>query len=415
MTEIAESLRGIPKLSEVLSTVSEAYSPEIAEALRAELALVAQLSYADISCCIALILEGPSGAGKSALIEMLNPIEETRPYLRREDRFTAPAFVSNASNRNASQLDKMDLLPKLKHRVMLTKELASMFGSDDKALRETFGIIAAVLDGRGYRTATGSHGERGYEGDFRFNWIGATTPVATRIHNLMAGFGCRFLFYECRFPEPDFEEISSKMKNASSYSMQEQCNALVNEFIKQHFERYKVKSVSLVDIECPDEVFKGLYGFAKLMTLGRRAVFHDEASATGSENEAERAYFASPPELVWRPIEMFRSICIGNALMSDRKRLTADDLAIIRHIAMSSIPDKRRKLLRCLIREGGRLTSTDAEKQLRCSRPTAIKWMRELAATEICAFHDNESGNNDPSLITLNEMFWFLVPKLAEE
>ena len=68
-----------------------------------------------------------------------------------------------------------------------------MFGGDDKALREIFGVVTAVLDGKGYKTATGTHGERGYDGDYRFNWIGATTPIPIRIHttswlNLVAGF-----------------------------------------------------------------------------------------------------------------------------------------------------------------------------------------------------------------------------------
>jgi hypothetical protein len=32
-----------------------------------------------------------------------------------------------------------------------------------------------------------------------------------------------------------------------------------------------------------------------------------------------------------------------------------------------------------------------------------------LAATELCAFHDEESGSNKPESIVLNEQFGFLV------
>jgi hypothetical protein len=408
---MADSTKQVLKeveLNDVLATVREAYSPQIAEALRAELALVASLSYADMPCCLALILEGPSGVGKSALVEMLNPNEANEPYMRREDRFTAASFVSNASNVRKEKLKDIDLLPKIAGKVMLTKELASMFGSDDKALREMFGIVTAVLDGKGYKTATGTHGERGYVGDLRFNWIGATTPIPIRIHNVMALFGCRFLFYECRFPEPDYEEILGKMKDVSSYAMQEECNALVNAFVFQHFERYAVKSIHTENIEMPDEIFRGLYDYVRLMTLGRRAVF-PENNGTSSDEQTEVRFYASPPEAPFRPIEMFRSIAIGSALIARRQRLTADDLAIVRHIAFSSIPDKRRRLLRCLIRAEGNLTSANVVEKLGCSKPTALRWMRELAATELCEFHDNETGSSRPDSMTLNERFDFLI------
>jgi hypothetical protein len=396
-------------LNDVLAKVREAYSPEIAEALRAELAFVASLSYADISCCLALILEGPSGTGKSALIEMLYPNEENGKYMRREDRFTAAAFVSNASNVKKEKLKDVDLLPKIAGKVMLTKELSTLFGNDDNTLRGIFGTVTAVLDGKGFRTASGTQGERGYEGDLRFNWIGATTPIQSRVHNIMANFGCRLLFYECQFPEPDYEDIYKKMKNASSYAMEDECNALVNEFITQHFERYGVKTVHTDDIETPKNIFRALFDYVRLMTLGRRAVFIEKRNPLPNGEPAEEQYFASPPEAPFRPLEMFRSICIGSALTAKRNFLTADDLAIVRHIAFSSIPATRRRMLRCLIEAVGVLNSTDAAAMLKCSKPTALKWMRELAATELCTFQDEAGGSNRPESIVLSEQFGFLI------
>jgi len=394
-------------LNDVLSKVREGYSPQIAEALRAELAVVAAASYADIPCCLAFILEGPSGTGKSALVEMLHPTKENEQYLRREDRFTAASFVSNASNVKKDKLKEIDLLPKIAGKVMLTKELASMFCNDDKALREIFGIVTAVLDGKGYTTATGTHGERGYKENCRFNWIGATTPVPTRVHNIMALFGCRFLFYECNFPEPSYDEILEKMKSSSSYSMEKECNAVVNSFVNQHFERHGVSTVHAADVHIPDAIFKGLFDYARLMTLGRRAV-NVEKRAFG-DDLLEFNYYASPAEGVYRPLEMFRSIAIGSALIARRHSLTADDVAIVRHIAFSSIPNKRRVLLRRLIYNSGTLTSTDVVEQLGCSKPTALQWMRELAATELCDHTERKSGSNSANEISLRDEFRYLI------
>lgn len=147
---------------------------------------------------------------------------------------------------------------------------------------------------------------------------------------------------------------------------------------------------------------------ARLMTLGRRAVVSDDSGSL-PESEPESRFYASPPEAIFRPLEMFRSICIGSALTAKRHFLTADDLAIVRHIAFSSIPATRRRLLRCLIEAGGELSSTDVVERLGCSKPTALKWMRELAATELCAFHDEANGSNRPESIVLNGQFGFLI------
>lgn len=342
---------------------------------------------------------------------MLNPCKEAESHLRREDRFTAAAFVSHASNRTSDQLDKIDLLPKIKHRVMLTKELAPIFAADEKAVKETFGIIAAVLDGKGYRTASGSHGERGYTGDYRFNWIGATTPVETRIHNIMAVYGCRFLFYECWFPEAEEEEFIAEMESMSSFVRAEECNALVNRFLVQHFTHFKANSVRLGDIECSKEFQRMLYRYARVMTLGRRAVETEMVEVEEGSGQTEERYISSPSEAPYRPFEMFRCIAIGSALTSGRMNITADDMEIIQRIAFSSVPAKRRRLLRCLIRAGGKLSSTDVEKQLQCSKPTALRRMRELAATELCEFHKNGLGSNVAHSITLSEKFRFLTPK----
>ena len=161
------------------------------------------------------------------------------------------------------------------------------------------------------------------------------------------------------------------MKDASSYAMQEECNALVNEFITQHFQRYGVKSIHTGDIEIPDEIFKELFDYARLMTFGRRSVSCE--NNPWGDGQIETNYYASPAEAVYRPLEMFRSIAIGSALIAKRQRLTADDVAIVRHIAFSSIPDKRRMLLRCLIDAGGGLDSADVVERLGCSKPTALK------------------------------------------
>lgn len=62
----------------------------------------------------------------------------------------------------------------------------------------------------------------------------------------------------------------------------------------------------------------------------------------------------------------------------------------------------------------GELSSSDVVEQLKCSKPTALKWMRKLDATELCEFHDNEQRSNRPDSVTINEAFRFLIRKSTE-
>lgn len=149
--------------------------------------------------------------------------------------------------------------------------------------------------------------------------------------------------------------ITWSKRYQSLVTMEAECNMLVNDFIAQHFQRYAVKSIHAEDIAVPDEIFRELFNYARRMTFGRRAVSWENSFS--ADTAIGTNYYASPAESVFRPLEMFRSIAIGSALIARRQVLTADDVQVVRHIAFSSIPDKRRTLLRCLIQAGGRLTS----------------------------------------------------------
>ena len=121
---------------------------------------------------------------------------ETKSFLHRVDTFTPASFVSHAANKKRNQLSAIDLLPKIKDKTMLTKELSPLFRGDFKEMQKNFSVLTSVLDGKGYVSESGTHGERGYTGEYLFNWIGATTPFSDRVYELMAQLGNRMYFYE---------------------------------------------------------------------------------------------------------------------------------------------------------------------------------------------------------------------------
>ena len=340
-------------------------------------------------------MQGGSGRGKSLTIRLLNPDREsTRALLERVDDFTPASFVSHAANRNEKQLGKIDLLPRIKDKVMLTKELAPLFRDEEKELRQNFARLTAVLDGEGYKTQSGTHGMRGYEGRYVFNWIGATTPIPARTYQVMAQLGNRTLFYEVAGAESTEEELIEFAENYETNDTVQACRKLVNDFIEAHFERYPAESVDPRKVDLAREAQQELVRYAKLIAKGRMEVSEDEPGL---------------PEDPRRIVLLLQTLARGLALANDRFEVKSSDLDILRHVAFSSIPSKRRDLLRALLAAGGRMDAKQVEEALNVSRPTALDRMKELGGTGICEFRPGNSKTSEPGKVRLTDAFQWLL------
>jgi hypothetical protein len=80
-------------------------------------------------------------------------------------------------------LADIDMLPRIRFKLLLTPELTPIFSANEDELRENLGIITSVLDGHGYVTDSGAHGRRGYHGNYMFVWVGAAVDIPYRVHN----------------------------------------------------------------------------------------------------------------------------------------------------------------------------------------------------------------------------------------
>src|SRR5439155_20871051 len=84
------------------------------------------------------------------------------------DNFTPAAFVTHASNVKRQDLDRVDLLPRIRYRTLIARDLAPLFGAKKDDVTKSLGILTRVLDGQGLETDSGLHGQRGYRGDYVF-------------------------------------------------------------------------------------------------------------------------------------------------------------------------------------------------------------------------------------------------------
>ena len=153
---------------------------------------------------LTLIFDGPSGSGKTTVLQMAFPIKEIGldGFVYRSDKFTPKAFVTHAANVSKAELAKIDLLPRIEQKVLITKEMAPILRGRKEDLIEIFSILIGVLDGKGFVSDSGIQGRRGYDRSIVFNWLGATTPLPPNTYRLMSQLGNRLLFFEMAAVEP---------------------------------------------------------------------------------------------------------------------------------------------------------------------------------------------------------------------
>jgi len=179
----------------------------------------------DLSNCPALVLIGPPSSSKTTVLEFLDT-----HVIFPTDNFTPRSFVSHSANVEKSKLaTEVDLLPRIRRKMMVVKDLSPMFSKRADDVKEGMGVMTQVLDGRGYPSDSGPHGHRGYSGDYVFRFLAANTPLGKNIWEMMWTLGLRLLFLQI---EPEIETEAEqlwKLLSVMSYREKvEECRAAVS-------------------------------------------------------------------------------------------------------------------------------------------------------------------------------------------
>lgn len=154
------------------------------------LSVCASILLADIANAVTLIYVG----GPSSTMTTVIDIMKKHPLVYHTDNFTVAALVTNAANLSEEQLKKVDMLPRIRYKILATPEMASVFRGKEDELTKKFAILTRVLDGEGLATDTGTHGCRDLRGDYILAWLGATTPLEAKLWRVMLQLGSRLFF-----------------------------------------------------------------------------------------------------------------------------------------------------------------------------------------------------------------------------
>ncbi|BCA55951.1 hypothetical protein W02_30910 [Nitrospira sp. KM1] len=369
--------------------------PDLWQAVEMGLSTCATLLLADNVNPVALIYVGPPSAGKTTVASMFDgACMNGDPICYRSDKFTHAAFVSQSANTSVDKLKKVDLLPKIQKRVLLTPEMATIFKGKQDELIEKFSVITRVLDGQGFMTDSGTHGRRGYEGDYLFAWLGCTTPFDSVVWKVMANLGSRMFFLVMQaMSEPTVEELSKINHGELPYVEKlRTCRLQVHQFLAQVFTDNKgFRGVPWELAKDPAETRRSIAACAKLLAIMRTPYDPD---------------IQPQHEAPYRAQAVLYNLARGHALLHERRQLTVEDMPHVVQVALSSMPEKRRKILLAFKRNGGEaLTVNQVKDALRVSPDTAKLAMQEMAWLGFALYEDY--GNGVPHQLVVNpEWAW---------
>lgn len=353
----------IKTIAQLESVIKENF-PSVWFETKACLSLVASLSLKNLNGCPSLNLVGNPSGEKTTVLAFF--YSNATSYI--SDDFTPRAFVSHSANVKPDDLEKVDLLPKIKNKILISPELAPLFEAPKDKLLDNFAILTRVLDGEGLNRDSGVHGHRGYSGDYKFGWLGATTPLKAPVWNVMGKMGNRLFFLNMQEKNRTNQEYIDMFRTKAYEEKIKICRGAVKSFLDNHFKKYPVRSVEWdaeQDIFSLQEIVKYAQFLARLR--GTLTIWKEEG-----EYEHRFPQIEEPP----RAINSLYNFAKGHALINDRTFLRGDDLEIVRPIAFSSMPKDRFEFLKLLLKHEGRLTTQNIQTELNCSDESARQTMK---------------------------------------
>ena len=152
--------------------------------------VMTQLLLNDVANPFALVLLDVPSSGKTITTNFFDV-----PQLSyTTDFFTPASLVSHATNVAREKLGDLDMLPRIRYKTLIVRDLAPIFGTREDDLLEMIGRLTRALDGEGLETDSGAHGQRGYKGDYLFMLLAGSTPLSPRVYKVLGTLGSRLFF-----------------------------------------------------------------------------------------------------------------------------------------------------------------------------------------------------------------------------
>lgn len=372
--------------------------PSVWSETKACLSVFCSLTLKNLNGCPSLNLVGNPSGEKTTVLSFFYGSENS--YI--SDDFSPRAFVSHSANASEEELESIDLLPKLKNKVLITPELAPLFEAPKEKLVDSVAMLTRVLDGEGLNRDSGTHGHRGYCGDYKFAWIGATTPIRSSVWQVMGKIGNRLFFLNMSDKNRTNSDYLRMFSGRNEYvDKVKECRGAVRSFLDNYFKKFKVRSFEWND-EHDVPVIVEIVEYAQLLSKLRGSLTTWKSGDAEGDYEYTIPIIEEPP----RAISSLRNLARGHALIHGRAYLTFDDLEIVRRVCLSSMPYDRYKFLQLLMKHKGRMSTEVVESELKCGKDTALRTMKIFEILGVVDVKILPIGEGRPlSYVELKEKF----------
>lgn len=396
--EVRDNVGTVPDIVPIINQFANIW-PDLQGAFVASLSTIASLCFSELPCCITLILMGPSSCGKSSVLNLFNDLDLDPAFFCRNDRSTVAAWVSMGKPMKGKKQEDMDLLAKARGKVMVSAELAPIFKSEKSELSHWFGVVASMLDGKGFKTHSGMIGDKEYKGDTTFNWLGASVPPEPEFHEIMANTGTRILFYYLDIAVPSRVE---RMKfdrwwDEGGKVLNTRLVADLKRWMTAFLKSNPFRSLRQKSIKIPEIIDERIHGYADLLCALRQVC--DVVQEWGRDRLKVRER-----ESPHRVSQQLRSLARGRALVFGRSEVTEDDLEIVENISLNTAKEERAKAMRFLVSSGGSFTLDNCVNHVFYGdRGEAIDRLRELSVLGVLDTWGRNTTGNEELCYTLGE------------
>ena len=405
---------GLLKRYQIMKEVTERNFPHAWDGVEFTISVLKILNIAECTLPFAGIILARAGGNKTLSSGMLVPW----PFAYYTRKFTAKAFVSHNTAISIENLPKIDMLPKIRYKMLLTPELAPIFSANEDELLENIGIITSVLDGKGYTSDSGAHGQRGYFGNYMFVWVGATVDIPYRVHKLLSSLGPKLYCFRLPYVDPSDAEIEESMNEEFEMKRREVQETIIDYLIWSEtcpllIEDPETRLPKIRWDSSRDNALTKEH-LTKLVRLLGRLRCHVEIwsqRGLGAHEYSDCSYAISNPEDPTRAATSLYNLTRGYAWTQGRNYITIEDLHLALKVTLSTGSQERISVLDLLLEKKGQATVATVANSLSMSKSTALKTMTELTAVGIADLETVLVGGNDTKQIRLQNGFKWLYGK----
>lgn len=371
---LEDHIKLVQEKKKILKEVVDRYFPGLFGTLMTALSARNILNIDRITLPFILVILGAPGSGKSTVITLISSLPDGYSL----DNFTPKSIVSHYGAKQ-SDLEKNDILPKIKDKAFLTPDLAPLFSARDDNLIEIIGIITRLADGQGYKSSSGIHGERGYGKTF-FVWLGAAVDISNNIWDMISRLGPKMFFLKIDKKisfEDEQQMILDHMDNTDYYQQIEKVSAHLKEYWNVVMSHPCQKDGKIIWYNKSDSYIAKLkiVQFSQLLARLRGYVPKERTKNTYGSGYSYGDPIIEDPE---RATHYLYNLVRGYALCNGRNYIIENDVSIIESIVFSSSQKETSEMVRLLIKNKGKLTASEICKCKSVSKNTALRIMKKL-------------------------------------